>query len=65
MICYDYIINENDDNKDIFSKYLKQEIRFRKKFSGYIEKTTLRYEEINRRQPVKEYNINSKENDNV
>lgn len=55
MIYYDYITSrdyEDEDYKEMLSKYVQQERNFRNKYDSYVDNMTLRYEEINRNAPV-------------
>lgn len=65
MICYDYISPkdyEDEDYKEMLSKYVQQERKFRKRYEAYVDNMTLRCEEINRNAPVIIRKINDKEN---
>lgn len=55
MIYYDYITSrdyEDEDYKEMLSKYVQQERNFRNKYDSYVDNMTLRCEEINRNAPV-------------
>lgn len=55
MIYYDYITSkdyEDEDYKEMLSKYVQQERNFRNKYDSYVDNMTLYYEEINRNAPV-------------
>ena len=65
MIYYDYITSkdyEDEDYKEMLSKYVQQERNFRNKYDSYVDNMTLHYEEINRNAPVTIRKINDKEN---
>lgn len=61
---YDYVTSksyEDEDNRDMLFKYIKQEQKFRRNFSNYIDNITHKYEQINKNQSVKITNIKRKE----
>ena len=61
---YDYVSSksyEDEDDRDMLFKYIKQEQKFRRNFSNYIDSITHKYEQINKNQPVKIINIKRKE----
>lgn len=65
---YDWITSKdfsNDDYNIMLNKYKRQERGFRTRFSNYIDNMTLKYEEINHKQPVKKYKIPRENDDNV
>lgn len=56
MIWYDNITSkdyEDESQKEMLSKYIQQERKFRRRWNNYIDNTTLKYEELNRNAPVK------------